>query len=234
MTDQLPEEERLRIERSEFLISLGTLPQDDPRRQPLNRKLRENTEQLRQLIVDRAMDPMCAAGLHRRGHCDAWREAVVFASCSTQSLDSELASPRSVSEMGILRQLTDHYPLPVCFPRRASTRCCASCQRRSPSAFNSSLLGLQPCSRSCWCSFSTLARAAAFSSLFLSAPRGRHVSVFSIALAILRNSACNLFQTEQIMTVRWHVSWGYDNTITMVGMNVRLFMPRFGVGCHFL
>jgi len=59
MTDQLPEEERLRIERSEFLISLGTLPQDDPRRQPLNRKLRENTEQLRQPIVDRAMDP-CA------------------------------------------------------------------------------------------------------------------------------------------------------------------------------
>lgn len=59
MTDQLPEEERLGIERSEFLIALGTLPQDDPRRQPLNRQLRENTEQFRQLIVDRAMDP-CA------------------------------------------------------------------------------------------------------------------------------------------------------------------------------
>jgi hypothetical protein len=56
MTDQLPEEQRLKVERSEFVISLGTLPQDDPRRQPLNRKLRENTEQLRQLIVDRAMD----------------------------------------------------------------------------------------------------------------------------------------------------------------------------------
>jgi hypothetical protein len=59
MTDQLLEEERLRIQRSEFRVLLGTLPQDDPRRQPLNRKLRENTEQFRQLIVDRAMDP-CA------------------------------------------------------------------------------------------------------------------------------------------------------------------------------
>ena len=56
MTDQVPEEARLRIERSECLVLLGTLPQDDPRRQPLNRKLRENTEQFRQLIVDRAMD----------------------------------------------------------------------------------------------------------------------------------------------------------------------------------
>ncbi len=56
MTDQLPEEERLRTERSEFLIALGTLTQDDARRQPLNRRLRENTEQFRQLILDRAMD----------------------------------------------------------------------------------------------------------------------------------------------------------------------------------
>ena len=39
MTDQLPEQERLRIERSEFLIALGALTQGDPRRQPLNRKL---------------------------------------------------------------------------------------------------------------------------------------------------------------------------------------------------
>jgi len=59
MNDQPPEEERLRIERSELVIFLGTLPQDDPRRPPLNRQLRENTEQLRQLIVDRATAP-CA------------------------------------------------------------------------------------------------------------------------------------------------------------------------------
>ena len=32
------------------------------------------------------------------------------------------------------------------------------------------------------------------------------MSVLSIALAILTNSVCNFFQTEQIMMVGWHVA----------------------------
>ena len=34
----------------------------------------------------------------------------------------------------------------------------------------------------------------------------QRVSVLSIALAILTNSVCNFFQTEQIMMVGWHVA----------------------------
>ena len=58
MTKRRVEEDRLRSERADLIhLSMTMPPSEHERRQRVRRLLQENTHRLRQLIVDRAMDP---------------------------------------------------------------------------------------------------------------------------------------------------------------------------------